>query len=329
MTDGVTRRGFVTAMAAGMAGGLPGARAVLAASTAGGSLACTSGSPAARAAGGASAAAARASLAVGHTGITWGYAPQSAEAAIRDVASLGYHAFESFGSVLAWWEQRGGLRVVLEKYGLPLHSAYCPFELTDVSKRAENIANAKTWGRLIRACGGSIAVIGPNTVQRPGFDMARERDGIVSTLNEIGRALSDAGVTGALHPHTGSCVHTQDDVYAVMGAVDTRFVKLGPDMGELLAGGADPVNVVRDFLPIIRHAHLKDHDGGPTHDGYCPVGQGKVDMKAITALLETATEDLMLMVELNPSSDATAPSPLETARTSRDYLRTLGYSFGR
>lgn len=308
MSTYMTRRGFVATVAAGVA-----------------SVRCAT----AAGASGPAATGWSTRLAVGHTGITWGYAPQSAETAIRDVASLGYHAFESFGSVLAWWERHGGLRAVLDKYALPLRSAYCPFELTDTLKRADNIANAKLWGGLIRDCGGAIAVIGPNTVERPGFDMARERTGIVSALDEIGRALADAGVTGALHPHTGSCVQTQDDVYAVMGAVDTRFVKLAPDMGELLAGGADPLRVVRDFLPIIRHAHLKDFDGGATNDGYCPVGHGKVDFEAITAALETSTEELMLMVELNPASPPDAANALVDARSSRDYLRTLGYPFSR
>ena len=267
-------------------------------------------------------------LNVGHTGITWGYAPPAAEQAVADVASLGYHALESFGSVLAWWDQqRGGLQPVLERHALPLRGAYCPFELTDASKRRENRERAALWGRLIRQCGGTIAVVGPNTVARPGFDMARERAGIVATLNEVGHALADAGVTGALHPHSGSCVQTRDDVYAVMNAVDTRVVKLAPDVGELTAGGADPLPILRDFLPVIRHVHLKDYDGGPVRDGYCPVGRGHVDMAAVVDVLERSTEELMLMVELNPAPDLPASASRTAAATSKAFLQTLGYTF--
>ena len=46
---------------------------------------------------------------IGHTGITWGYSAEDAPNAIRDVGELGYHGFESFGSVLEAWEERGGL----------------------------------------------------------------------------------------------------------------------------------------------------------------------------------------------------------------------------
>ena len=37
-------------------------------------------------------------LVAGHTGITWGFSPDDAQAAVRDVGSLGYHGFESFGN---------------------------------------------------------------------------------------------------------------------------------------------------------------------------------------------------------------------------------------
>ena len=47
-------------------------------------------------------------LLCGHTGITWGFSPADAERAIKDVASLGFHGYESFGNVLEAWEPRAG-----------------------------------------------------------------------------------------------------------------------------------------------------------------------------------------------------------------------------
>src|SRR5690349_7151478 len=70
-------------------------------------------------------------LKVGHTGITWGFSPADAEGAIKDVGSLGYHGYESFGNVLEAWEPKGGLDKLLDAVRLPLRSAYCPVNLTD------------------------------------------------------------------------------------------------------------------------------------------------------------------------------------------------------
>lgn len=76
---------------------------------------------------------------------------------------------------------------------------------------------------------------------------------------------------------------------------------LCPDVGELQNGGSDPVQVVKDFFPIIAHVHLKDFNGGPFNDGYCPVGQGKVDMAGVLDVLETSDDAFMIMAELNPN----------------------------
>ncbi len=265
-------------------------------------------------------------LRVGHTGITWGFAPADAEKAIGDAASLGFHGYESFGNVLESWEAKGGLDKVLEAAKLPLRSAYCPVNLTDSAKRKAEVATIVRWGQLIKKCGGSVAVIGPNGVKRSEFTFADHKHDIVEALNDIGKALTDIGIVGALHPHTGTCIETRDETYAAMEAVDTRYVKFGPDVGQLQKGGSDPVKVVKDLLPAVRHVHMKDFDGGPNYEGYCPLGQGKVDIPAICELLESSGNDLMIMCELDPSKSMPL-TPLEAARINRQTMQKLGYAF--
>ena len=265
-------------------------------------------------------------LKVGHTGITWGFKPTDAEQAIADVGSLGFAGYESFGNVLEFWDKQGGLKRLLDAAQVPLRSAYCPVNLTDPAKRADEIAKLVRWGRLIQAAGGSVAVLGPNNVERPSYVFAEHKAHIVEALNDMGKALADIGVIGALHQHTGTCVETRDETYAVMEAVDTRHVKFGPDVGQLQKGGADPLKVVKDFLPAVRHVHLKDFDGGPDYLGYCPLGKGKVDVAGIASLLESSGNDLMIMCELDPSPNQPL-APLEAARINKAAMAALGYSF--
>jgi inosose dehydratase len=265
-------------------------------------------------------------LKVGHTGITWGFKPTDAEQAIKDVGSLGFAGYESFGNVLEFWDKQGGLKRLLDAAQVPLRSAYCPVHLTDPAKRTDEIAKLVRWGKLIQAAGGSVAVIGPNSVERPAFQFAEHKADIVAALNDMGKALADIGVIGVLHQHTGTCVETRDETYAVMEAVDTRHIKFGPDVGQLQKGGADPVKVVKDFLPAVRHVHMKDFDGGPHYLGYCPLGTGKVDIAGLAALLESSGNDLMIMCELDPSPDQPL-APLEAARINKAAMATLGYTF--
>ena len=265
-------------------------------------------------------------LKVGHTGITWGFNPTDAEAAIKDVAALGYQGYESFGNVLEAWEAKGGLDTLLKASNLPLQSAYCPVNLTDPALRGAEVAKIVRWAALIRKCGGTVAVIGPNNVKRPDFVFNDYKSQIVAALNDICKALDDVGVVGVLHQHTGTCVETRDETYAVMEAVNTRYVKFGPDVGQLQKGGVDPVKVVKDFLPVVRHVHLKDFDGGEHYLGYCPLGQGKVDIAAIVDLLDNSGNDLMLMAELDPSPRMPL-SPLQAARINKECFQKLRYQF--
>ena len=265
-------------------------------------------------------------LLCGHTGITWGFRPEDAERAIADVASLGYHGYESFGNVLEAWEPKGGLDKLLQSAKLPLRSAYCPVNLTDPAVRKEEVAKLLRWGQLIRKCGGSVAVLGPNNVKRPDYVFADHKTHIVEALNDMCRALDDIGVVGALHQHTGTCVETREETYAVMEAVNTRYVKFGPDVGQLQKGGSDPLKVVKDFLPTIHHVHMKDFDGGPYYEGYCPLGQGKVDIAGLCDLLDKSGNDLMIMAELDPTKGMPL-APLDAARINKETLQKLGYVF--
>ena len=215
---------------------------------------------------------------------------------------------------------------VLEKNNLPLVSAYCPVNLTDPAQRKDETAKLVRWANLIKKCGGSVAVIGPNGVKRDTYNFAEARPNIIASLNDMAKAVADVGIIGVLHQHTGTCVEVHDEVYSVLEAVDTRYVKFGPDVGQLQKGGSDPVQVLKDFLSIVSHVHLKDWDGGPEMEGYCPLGRGKVNLPAVLDLLEKSNIKEYFMAELDPSRGMPY-KPIEAARISKQYLIGQGYTF--
>lgn len=265
-------------------------------------------------------------LKVGHTGITWGFRPDDAPQAIHDVGSLGYWGYETFGEYLDAWEPKGGMQQLLDPAGVALISAYCNFNLTDPAKRKDEVDKAVRWAKLIHKTGGVTAVLGPNPVRRTAYDFKASKGDIVSALNEISKAITDQGVTAALHQHTGTCIEYRDEVYSVLDSVDTKVVKFGPDVGQLAKGGSDPVQVVKDHLSLVRHVHFKDWNGGPNWVEYCPLGQGKVNLPAVLDLLEQQPEMKILMVELDPSRNPPM-TPIETATVAKEYLVKQGYKF--
>jgi inosose dehydratase len=268
--------------------------------------------------------AANRNIRIGHTGITW--PNNQIDQAIHDIASLGFHGLETFGNVLESLETRGGVGPLLEQNKLPLISAYCTANLTDAARRTDEREKMAAWGRLIKKYGGKISVIGPNNVNRNNYDFNANKSNIVAALNEYAKALTDLGLTAVLHQHTGTCVESRDETYAVMEAVDTRYVKFGPDVGQLAKGGSDPVKVVKDFLPVIQHMHLKDFSGGQHYLGYSPLGEGKVDLVAILDLMEGKQTAGMVMVELDSSQNMPL-SGLETAKIAKAFLQKQGVQF--
>jgi inosose dehydratase len=268
-------------------------------------------------------------LKIGCTGLVWGATPRTPERleqAVGDMASLGFHAFETWGSVMADLDARGVLAAIVDRHGLPFRSAFMGVNVHDASKRQESLARVIAWGKVTRKYGGTFAVVNAGGVDRATFDFKAARASIVAGLNDHGKALNDLGLGAGLHQHTGSAVDRRDEVYAVMEAVDTRVMRFAPDVGQLQKAGADAAQVVKDFLPIVVHMHLKDYSGGEHFLGYCPLGQGKVNLTGILDLVESAHPDANVMVELDGSPNQPY-TPRQTAEISRNFLQSLGYTF--
>jgi inosose dehydratase len=267
------------------------------------------------------------SIQIGYTGITWNNS--QVEEAIQTVASLGYYGFETFGDNLLQWESKGGLKPLLDKYKLPLISGYCTMVLNDPSKLSDQLDKAAKYSDVIKKTGGRIFVLGPNPVKRDTFDFAASKAHIVKSLNEIAKVVTDHGLTPVLHQHTGTCVMTRDETYATLDAIDTRVLKFGPDMGQLTKGGVNAIEVLKHYLPIVQHMHLKDYAGKNDRLlGYCPLGQGQVDVPAILDIMAGRKIAGMVMVELDNDWKTPDPTPApKLAEQSRDYLKSIGVSF--
>jgi inosose dehydratase len=183
------------------------------------------------------------------------------------------------------------------------------------------------WASIVKKYGGKITVIGPNGVHRSTYDFAANKANIVAALNDICQAVGDAGLTAVLHQHTGTCVESRDETYAVLDAANTKYVRFGPDIGQLTKGGSDALQVVKDYLPIVEHMHLKDFNGENAHlAGYCPLGQGKVNVPAILDLVSKLKLNGMVMVELD--NDGKTPLiPLDLIKISKAYLEGQGVTF--
>ncbi len=270
---------------------------------------------------------------LGHTGITWPVEP--IDQVVAEVAELGYPGFETFALTVRGYP--GGptaFRELIARHGLVFPSAYCYASYIDPATRQADIEEMVALARVIREVGGAMAVLGATNRTKPSYTPDEYR-GMIETLNEIGKRNADLGVATSIHPHTGTPIETREEIDRVMSGVDPRYVGFAPDTGQIQKGGSDAVQVLRAYLPLVTHVHLKDWVGGTlqhTPDGqevdrtgyadYVPVGSGVVDIPGIVALLDGVGYAGWWMVELDGSQRAPRP-PKEAAAMSKHYLEGL------
>lgn len=269
---------------------------------------------------------------IGATFILWGYSVDNLEAALKDISSLGFHSFETFGHVIqGWQEKQGDFATLIEKYNVPLTSAFCMTDVLDPSKRKEEVEKLIKWSRLVKANGGRLIEYCPSGINRKGYDYKEHKKNLIESMNEYAQVVSDQGLVCALHQHTGTPIESEEEVYFAMENLNTDYMKFGPDVGQLEKGGADPVKIIKDFMPLIEHIHLKDFEGGDNgYLGYAPLGKGEVNIKKILQLIEKGKDSMAgaIMFELDYDNEIKpAYTTHQAAEISRDYLIKLGYEF--
>jgi inosose dehydratase len=267
-------------------------------------------------------------LKIGATTLIWGAVPnkpENLEPALKDMSALGYNGFETFAAILEDHEKKGTLAALLDKYPIPLTSGYTTVNVTDPSARKEQIEMLQRYARLIKKYGGRFLVQSCNN-RGQNYDFAANRANIISALNEYGKAVNDIGIGTGLHQHTGSAVETKDETYTVVHAMDTRVMKFAPDIGQAQKGGTDAAQMVKDFGSVIAHMHLKDYKGWEHMAGYCPLGEGVVDLKSVLETMEKANPNANIMHELDGSANMPY-TPRQTAEIGKAFCQKLGYTF--
>jgi inosose dehydratase len=92
----------------------------------------------------------------------------------------------------------------------------------------------------------------------PGGPSDEQLKRLADTLNEIGRQTIAMGIRLAPHPHMWGPLEREQDMRRVMELTDPKYVWMTADLAHLELGGADAVQVVKDYFPRIAEIHLKD-----------------------------------------------------------------------
>lgn len=130
---------------------------------------------------------------IGHSGITWGYDADAAEAAVKDIAELDYIAYETIGRIIEQYEQEKpeGFDALLARYGIPLSAVYCVAQFHDPNQAGDAIENVVRQARRGHELGATTLVLQAAS-RRPGaYTEDVQWRGVAKAFNEIARRAAE------------------------------------------------------------------------------------------------------------------------------------------
>lgn len=151
---------------------------------------------------------------------------------------------------------------------------------------------------------------------------------LVNTLRYLGDYALDHGVRIAIETHVG-LTHSGALAAKLLDEVDHPGVGVNYDTGNIYFYNDDvnPVDDVKLVANRVFAVHLKDTEGGKGDwGGFCDLGQGKVDLPAIIAVLQSVGFRGPYGIELEgkPGQDLNRDGYFQSILRSVDYLRKIG-----
>jgi inosose dehydratase len=167
-----------------------------------------------------------------------------------------------------------------------------------------------------------------------------EWSGFASRFRDIAKmGTEEFGLTVSLHPHAAGFMDFEAEVERLLGEIDSALLKLCLDTGHSHYAGFNPVGFMKRHRARLAYVHFKDIDPvvkanvvANRTDFYkacgqgifCNLGKGMTDFKAVQKLLLDTGYGGWCTVEQD-CDPAGSTSPVDDARSNRDYLRSIDF----
>jgi inosose dehydratase len=227
----------------------------------------------------------------------------------KDLQEVGFQYFESVKAFIdVFKDDIDEFKAISSAYGIKPVSFY--FHLNGT--RENDIDDFMAKLPFLLATGVNQVTIQPKGV-RGRTANPEELSEAVQTVSELGHICKENGIIASLHNHFNTVVMIESDIDFVLQNTDPDEVFYCPDTAHLVAGGCDPVEIMRRYQERIRFTHIKDIVGqmktGKMENGvevysaeiFTELGQGIIDFKSVFDILKSVHYDGYLCVELDRS----------------------------
>ena len=272
-------------------------------------------------------AAAAGDIKFGYAAITWNGDDLKA---IEDISAVGFKGIQLRSPILEkFGDKPGALKDLLAKHRLTMVALSSGNVRIDPAVEKEEIAKHTSNAKFVREVGGLYLQVTDERPKRAIVPADFERMG--KLLTEIGKRTADLGVALGYHNHMNNLGERPEEVRAVLGAADPKFVKLELDTAHYQMGGGDPIAAVKEYRDRLLFLHIKDLETpipGATGDlsrsyRFVELGRGKVNLKGVFDALNAVGFKGWAVVELDRVPDD-ARTPKESAVIAKQYLEKIG-----
>jgi len=222
---------------------------------------------------------------------------------LEAIGRMGYKGVE-FAGYYGWETKPRELRKLLDANGLKCCGTHTGLET--VSGDA-----LKATAELHSILGNTFLIVPSLRAEgaQGWLDMAKRFDEIAAKAKELGMRVG-------YHAHAGDFRKIGDTTPWEILFDNTRpAVIMQNDIGNCLAGGGDPVAILKKYPGRSASVHLKEH-GGPEN---AVIGQGVVPWPEVFDVCETTGGTVWYVVE-----HETGPDPMGNIRGCLEGLRKMG-----
>ncbi len=270
---------------------------------------------------------------------------------LDEIASAGYAGTE-LGPYGFLPSDPALLRQELDKRNLTLCSAFVAMHLGDETMHAAGLAHVGRTARLLHAVGCRRLILADEMDKERCARAGRAEEARQHSWDRQGWAATETAIHAILdlchplgldvlfHNHVGTHVETPDELERLCALFPPTKLGLCFDTGHYAYGGGEPLEAVRQYRARIRSVHLKDMDPerlasarqqrldfyeAVRHGVFAPLGRGAVDFPGLVQILREQDFDGWVVVEQDVLAGGQgAETPVESARISREFLRSLG-----
>ncbi|GAC1407959.1 MAG: sugar phosphate isomerase/epimerase [Chloroflexota bacterium] len=236
----------------------------------------------------------------------------SDDRALRDIAAAGYQGFEIFdGNLQRYADDPSTFKSYISETNLDLIAVYSGANFIYADCLDDEFARLEQAAQLGQQFGALYHVIGGGAIRTDGVKDS-DYETLARGLNRFASMTSRYGLQGIYHPHLGTMAQSPEELHRICRLTD---IPLCPDTGHIIAGGGDPVEIIRSYRERIPYVHFKDYADGR----FLPLGEGVMDVPGVVAALGNVPDGTWWTVEL----DETDKDPRVAAEESLQVLKGL------